>query len=436
MSTQKVADFIATISFSNLPANVIAKAKLAIRDALGAALAAHKDKAVEATRRVARVMGGKEESTLIGVGVKVPSNLASWVNAVMASTIDIDDGCMGTEGHLCHGGGVIVPSSLAVAEAQNSTGKELIEAVVVGYEVALRTAGMLSTISVSGKPGPYGAAAAAAKLLKLGTKETMNALGIAEAHRPDPPLDPIWERPAMTKEAMGWAAMTGVTAALLAQAGFAGPRMIYDLPEFDKTPLETLGKEWLILDVYFKPYAMCRCGHTTLDGLLELVKENNLKADDISKITVGVASTATLMINFPSATVWEAQYSIPFAVGAALMGGELSPEQMAESKLGDEAVLTQCRKVELVTDPEADALWPRSFSSRVQIEMKDGRKFEVFKRYPKGDTQNPISEEEVREKFKRLVVTTIGADRTEDLSKCLDKLEDCGVSELIEKISR
>ena len=131
MSTKDVANFIITTSFDRLPANVVVKAKVAIQDHLGVLLAAHDDRAVAAARKVALTMGGREESTLLGIGVKVPCNMASLVNAVMTRTLDMDDGAYRATGHLAHAGGVVVPSSLAVAEHQNATGKQLVEAVVV-----------------------------------------------------------------------------------------------------------------------------------------------------------------------------------------------------------------------------------------------------------------------------------------------------------------
>ncbi len=441
MSTKDVADFVADADFGRFPSNVVKQAKVAIRDTLGVALAAHKDRAVEATRRVATAMRGREESTLIGIGVKVPCNVGAWVNAIMASTLDMDDGAWGATGHKGHAGGIVVPSSLAVAERQNATGKDLIKAVVVGYEIALRTGWMMAkTVDhplASGTPGAYGAATAAATLLGLTSEKIVNALGIAEAHCP-------WYRGeafypvSMTKEVMGWGAMTGVTAALLAQQGFGGRRTVYDLPNYDRKPLETLGKEWEILILYFKPYSACRFCHPSIDGVLKLAKEHNLSANNILKITVGVlfARLAESLANYRPANPWQAQYSIPFVVGAALVDGEIGPEQIAENRLGDKAILSLADKVRLVADPEVEALWPRYQGGRVEIETKDGRKLEAFIDSPRGAPENPLSEDELSGKFRKLAAIALGPDKTEDLIKCLNRLEDLGsVDELVKMVS-
>lgn len=445
MSTKDVASFVVATRFDKLPSDVVAHAKVAIRDNLGVSLAAHKDQAVEAARKLAMTMGGKEQSTMIGTGVKVPCNIAALVNAVMASTLDMDDGAMGPTGGRGHPGAMIVPSSLVIAEYQNATGKDLIEAVVVGYEVALVTAWIIrgtekpiaSRLRVcAGISGTYGVAAAAAKLLKLNVDEITNALGIAEAHCPFPQIDTVITGTAMTKEGCGWAAMTGVTAALLAQAGFGGPVTLYDLPGYPKEPLETLGRDWGILSLYFKPYAACRLSHAALDGLLELVKQHNLTSDDIKTIAVSTSDYARGLSNYRPVSIWQAQYSIPFVIGAAIAEGEVGPEQVASDRLGDKVILDQADKVKIMSDVEVNALLPLMFGSKVKIVTTNGREFSTFKRYPRGGPQDPLSEAELKEKFVKLATKALGPDRAQDLGRCLDTLENIdNVSKLVKKVS-
>jgi len=428
MSTKDVADFVVEAEFDGFPPNVVKQAKVAIRDSLGVAIVAHRDRALEATRTVAMAMNGTEESTLMGVGTKVPCNVAAWVNAIMASTLDMDDGSWGATGHKGHIGGIVVPSSLAVAERQGATGKKLIEAVVVGYEVGLRTGCMMAEKInypiVSGTPGTYGAAVATSKLLGLRPEQIVNALGISEAHCPwyhGEAFYPV----SMTKEAMGWGAMTGVTAALLAKQGFSGRRTIYDLPKYNRKPLETLGEEWEILTIYFKPYSACRFCHPYIDGVLKLSSEYNLRPDDILNIVVGVPSNrvAENMANYKPTTPWEAQYSIPFTIGAALLDREVGPEQIVEGRLGDKSILSLAEKVKLVIDPEVEALGVGGQGGRVKIETKFGRDLEIFINFPKGAPENPLSEDELNSKFRKLVTMTIGPDKTENLINCLSRLE-------------
>ena len=441
MSTKAVANFIAETSFEKLLPEVVVQAKKAIRDVIGVSIAAHKDRAVQAARRMAMTRGGKGESTLIGMGMKVPCEMAAFVNAVMASTLDMDDGSMGLPGHprvhRGHPGGIVIPSSLAVAEREGATGRELIEAIVTGYEVALATAWMIGVTVLAGRTGTYGAAAAAAKLLGLSREEIISTLNIAEAHCPSPTYAFIWDQTGMTKEAPAWAAMTGVTASLLAQAGFRGAPTIYDLPESDKKPIAALGNEWEILGLYFKSYSACRHAHAPIDGVLEITKEHELDAQSISTITIGCSPEKGLnMSNSRPANIWQAQYSIPFVIGAALVDGEVGAEQVAENRLGDKLILREAEKVRLVADAEVDALQPDMFAARVEVETKDGRKFQTFRRYPKGDPENPLTEEELSDKFKKLVTGVVGSDRTEELAEQLERLEETdNITEIVRKIS-
>lgn len=442
MSTQDVGKFITEINFDRLPLDVVGQAKVAIRDHLGVMLSAIDDKAVAAARKVALRMRGREESTLIGTGVKVPVNLAAMVGAIMARTLDMDDGAYRVSGHLAHAGGVVVPSALSVAEYENATGKELIEATVAGYEVTLRAGWLISLwkmFAPAGMAGTYGAAAVAAKLLKLSKQETVDALGIAEAHCLYPSKAKRFDRMVMTKEAAGWGAMTGVTAALLAQAGFKGPDTLFDLTDYNQEPLETLGSDWEIMRLYFKPYSSCRFTHAPLDGVFDLIKMYDLDTENIREITIGVSFPAATKLfgTYRPPNIWQAQFSLPYVVGAALVDGKVGPEQFKDTKLNDKAILSQADKVKLVADEEAGALASSKGmrSCKIKIETKDGNVFENFVDYPKGAPENPMSEEELSGKFVELSTMFLGSDGSQEVLKFLNKLEDMvNIHPIIEKL--
>ena len=129
MSTKNVADFICRTSYAGLPADVAAIAKTAVLDHIGVMLAAREDKSVAAVAKLARALGGRPDATLLDHGGKVPAATAAMVGAVMAGTMDLDDGAFRPVGHLTHAGRVIIPSALAVAEYANASGRGLIEAL-------------------------------------------------------------------------------------------------------------------------------------------------------------------------------------------------------------------------------------------------------------------------------------------------------------------
>jgi len=432
MNTKDVADFILDTNFDRLPLEVINKAKLCILDTLGGAIAAHNTKSAGIMRGLIRSMGGKEEATLFGLGLKAPLAGAALVNGIMSTVLDTDDGCFSPVGHLGHIGGCVIPAALAVGEREGSTGVEFLEAVVVGYETALRKGWIVREPEPkkgwsTGGIGAYGAAAAAAKLLKLTRDEIINTLGICEAHHPMPKLGgrvlPGPVTVAMTKESMHWATMTGVMAVLLAQGGFTGSSTIYDDPNYDPSPLDTLGKEYLIINVYFKPHCACRAIHSALDIILEMVKKQTLNPDDVVGITVEIRKGASRFYDPRPVSIEQAEFSIPFLVGAALVDGKVGPEQVRESRLSDKTILKQADKVKVVFSEAMEAIYPQKCGAIVTVETKDGKKHKVQRDIPRGEPEDPLSHKEIEDKFREWATTVMDKDRAEEVLACTNNLE-------------
>ncbi len=393
-------------------------------------LAAREDAAVLAASTAALAMGGLPQASLIGSNRRLPVNGAAMVNAVMASTLDMDDGAYRPVGHLGHAGGVLVPTALALAESRHASGKDLILATVIGYEMALRV-GWLSFLggqyAPAGMVGNFGAAAVTARLLGLDAMRTAHALGIAEAHCLHPSRAKNYHHMTMTKEAAGWGAMTGVSAALLAEAGFEGPETIFDLPDNSPEPLATLGQEWEIMGLYFKPYSLCRYAHAPVDGLLDLMRENQLVAADVAGVTVGIATPAVeKMLNYRPENTWEAQFSLPYGVGAALADGVVLPAQIAPRRIHDTAILAQVDKVSVVVDAEADALRPGMVAARVTLVTAAGETLTTFVSHPRGEPANPLSAADLAEKFKSLTAPGLGPEKSAELFRALSDLEAVG----------
>jgi len=442
MDTKDVANFIVTTSFDKLPTNVVAKAKMCVLDILGGSLAAHETKSANCVRRVVQKMGGREESTLIGIGVKVPAPLAAWANSILASALDIDDGFFTPTYHIGHHGSIVVPASLSMAECEGSSGKSFVEAVVVGYEVGIRAGYILTSlylpgIGPAGAVGCYGAAAASAKLLHLNREETINALHIVHDHNPFPVTGVPSRTGGMTKERVGWATLTGVCAALLAQEGFTGKASIYENSPPHEI-LTSLGTEYELLNVYYKPYCSCRVTHCALDGLSKLIQEYNLVAEDVVSVTIISSPYAMALNNYEPDSIEEAQFSIPFTIGAMLVNGKVGPEQVNERTLGDKAILDQAKKVKLELDPTYDALQegsgPGAIRAIVKIETKD-RTYETLIDNAKGSPENPFTADELRDKFRSLSTSLLGKRRTEEVIKCVNNLENLSnMRELVELV--
>lgn len=429
MSTARVAGFVEKIKYEHIPEIVIGKAKTAIRDVIGVSIAAHRDEAVTIARKMAKGRGQKRDANIIGQTARASCETAAFVNSVMATTLDMDDGSMGLQGHLRvhrgHPGGVVVPSAMAVAQRQRATGKQLIEAVVAGYEVSLMTGWIIGHTVLTSRTGCYGAAAAAAKLLSLPAEKVIQTFNVVSAHCPDTSYAHIWTRIDMSKEAPAWSAFTAIMAAFMSEAGFRATPSFFDCPEHDGKPFESLGKDWEILGIYFKRYGACRHAHAPIDGVNKLVNDHGIDPEKIARIIVGCAALKGLnMNNRRPDNVWQAQYSIPFVIGAALRKGKVGPGQINTALLKDRGILEIADKVELVVDGDVEALQPGAFAGRVRIETYDGHNYETFIERPKGDPENPFSEEELKLKFYELTVPVIGKDNALKIVAGIDDLEE------------
>ena len=424
MDTRDVAKFVEKTAIENLPSAVVQMGKLRILDTLGVMFAGLDTRAARIARSLVETKGGRGEATLFGSDEKVPAGESAFANTIAASDLDFDDGHWWG----VHPAGAIIPALFGVAEMANSTGKQLLEAVVAAYEVHLRSGDLFSPPPklflqhCSGTCGAYGVAAGAAKLLGLSEEQTINAIGIAWAHAPISPLWGLAEKGPMTKESMGWGAKTGVEAALLARLGFTGPPTIFDDPNRDRSTLETLGTTYEIMSSYFKPYSACRMTHVPIDIVLDIMKEHSLVPNDIVKITVETRKWASTLKSYRPVNLEQAVYSIPFTVGAAVAEGDVSPRQMREERINDPHILKQADKVELIYNPELDEGYQERWKAAVDMETRFGS-YRIQRPFAKGDLQNSFTEDELKVKFNRAASGALGNKGTEEIMNAILQIE-------------
>lgn len=274
-ATGELVAFVRRLEPAGLSDRLLHQASRCVLDLVGVAVAGTRTPMTEISSRFAYDQYGPGKATVIGSRRPMSVMGAAWVNCSAASALDMDDGHRLAMGHP---GAAVIPAALAVAETTGATGREFLAAVVAGYEVAVRC----SVASVpwykermysSGIWGVFGAAAAAGKLLGFDEARLQSAFGNAASHGSFPPGG-LQANYSMVKEVIGWAGMTGCAAALLAQGGFIGPEDVMDYSgRWDTTQLvDGLGdpERYAILGTYFKPYAVCRWAHSSVDAVLEL----------------------------------------------------------------------------------------------------------------------------------------------------------------------
>jgi 2-methylcitrate dehydratase PrpD len=249
---------------------------------------------------------------------------------------------------------------------------------VVAYELGIR-AGVIrhATTPVyqsSGSWGSVAGAAAAGRMLGLDEKRLAHAMGAAEYHAPIGPMMKGIDTPSMGKDSIGWGCMAAMMSALMARDGFTGIRSLFDdAPE--RTWVLNLGRQWEILNLYFKPYAACRWGQPAVAGALTIAREHNLQPAQIRRIRVRTFAAATRLPHGHPKNTEEAQYSLAFPVAAALLDGEVGPDQVLPPRLDHPDLLALMDRVRTEVAGEFEAEFPARAPAEVQVETIAGETF-------------------------------------------------------------
>jgi len=342
-----LAKNLVTVNYENIPQDVVDITKKQILDILGVALGGSSRPGVKELAELISEWGGKEESTVLCFGHKVPAPNAAQVNATMGHALDYDD----TGDGPTHPSVIIVPVAMAVAERQGGiSGREFVTAVALGVDMMCRLgqafrSGM-KTAPVGGHPGAgwhltalYGylaAAGVAGRILGLDEERLHNALGIAY-HQCSGNGQCVTEGALTKRMGPGFAARGGIVAALMAEKGITGAKdclegevglyNLYHKGEYDPAPLtKDLGKRFQGINVGMKPYPCCKGTHNYVDAALALVNKHGIKAEDVREVTVFCRDETNFLVHplekrsRPETPV-DSQFSIPWAVGAVFARG-------------------------------------------------------------------------------------------------------------------
>ncbi|MBA2461604.1 MAG: MmgE/PrpD family protein [Actinobacteria bacterium] len=326
-----------------------------------------------------------DAATALLDGRRLSATGAAWANGVLANALDFDDGHRLTKGHP---GANVIPAALAASEAAHADEGQLLVAIAVGYEVAIRAGIDLHARSgeyhASGAWGAVGAAVAAARLLGCDADATRHALGLAEYHAPIAPIMRSVADPAMTKDACGWGAFLGVSAALLARRGFtsAGSSFV----ERDRS---TRADRWHLLDVYVKKFPCCRWAHPAIEAALELRNEARLAPEQIARVGVRTFGAAAAIARGIPATTEEAQYSLVWPVAVALAHGGFEVEHVLPPAFDDPLARRLGELVTVEVDPALESEFPARRRSAVTIETNDGARFESGLMEAPGEPDDP-----------------------------------------------
>ncbi|TKC19452.1 MmgE/PrpD family protein [Robertmurraya kyonggiensis] len=408
--SKKLAEYITSVTYEELPKEVIAFTKLCILDYFGSAIAGADKPPIQMIHSLIQEMGGEEQATLLTGGRSSVLN-ASLVNGAASHIMELDDI---HKGSVIHAATVVVPAALAIAEWKNCSGKDLITAVAVGYEICYRIGEAVTPSHYyywhnTATCGTFGSAAAAAKLLELNEEQTIHALGSAGTQAAG-----LWqfiEDGAMSKQLHpGKAAMNGVISALLAEKGFTGATQILEgsrgfframSEEFDESKITSgLGKVFKITENSFKVHASCRHTHPAMDLMIDLTKERTFQLEEIDHIKVGAYQAAiNITDNAHPTTQYGSKFSLQFCTALALLKGKGGLDQFTEETLWDEEIRALMKKVTVGVDPVVEGVYPEKWGTKVELTLRSEEKLVLQTEYPKGDPENPVTSNELVDKF-------------------------------------
>jgi 2-methylcitrate dehydratase PrpD len=435
-STQ-LAKFVKNLEYNSLKEEIIEKAKLCLLDFIGVTLFGSNTDLAKTVLGTMKHIGGIEESTIIGDGSKLPCLNAAFVNGVTAHIHELDDGHRFAMGHP---GIPVISAALAAGEKNGSSGKDLITAIVAGYEVFARIGSSINPshfergFHTTGTCGAFGAAASAGKLFNLNLDQLVNAFGIAgiqaaglmEVTRGNSVIKPLQP---------GKAAHNGVLSVLLAQGGITAPDSILEgdsgfcratSDDFDLELItKGLGDDFEIKRSYFKFHSSCRHTHPTVDATLKLVNEHSITSDEVAEIRIHTYSAALNLCGkeYEPKTISTAKFSIPFCVSVAIIEGRVHPDIFTIEKIKDENILELARKVKIEIDPEIEKFVPAKRGARVEIIKTTGEKYECYITNPYGEPEVPATADDVKKKFESLSTRIVSTEKTSKIMNLVDNLE-------------
>jgi 2-methylcitrate dehydratase PrpD len=437
------AQRIASLAWDELPALVRAQACRCLKDVLAASAGSLALPAARQIEALVCAQFGRGPVPLFFTGTFTTFAGAAFGNALRIDSLDCHDGFRPNKGHA---GATVVPAALAaaaVAAAASApvSGAELLTAVVIGYETACR-AGLAvhGTYSPayhgSGAWAAVGAAAAAARILRVPAGGVDAVMGAAEYYGPMSPILRCTANPSIVKDGAGAGAWAAAMALAMHAQGMSGlPSLFVDEP-LGREQIATFGADWLILRQYFKLYPTCRWTHPPVEALVRIRAEHGFDAADVEQIEVeSFAETATLM-RFPPSDSDGAQYCLPWALAAVLTDGALGVEQILPARLADPGIIALGRRVAVRAAPDIQARFPQECLARVTLRLRDGRSLTSPTMGAKGDHTNPAEDSELDDKFRRLVSGTLGQQACGRLEDVLDSLDRRSSADLLALLGR
>ncbi len=437
--SQRWAKFALGLNYQNIPSEALEEAKRFLLDSVGCAFSALDNKDTQAAYNYIQDLGGKEQATIIGWGIKTNLPQATLMNSLLIRALDYND--IYWEQDPSHPSDII-PAVLSTGEFMKKDGKEVLVGIIIAYELEMRLC--LAAFPGVREIGWHHATltqlvspVVSGRMLSLSEKEIVAAIGISGSSHLTLGGVVAGHLTNMKNAADPFAVEAGVQAALLASKGYTGPAEVFEGKEglfevMDKVKWDRdiltkgLGEKFLINECGYKAFPTEALTHQPITAAIEVMQENNLDTREVKEVLVETTTRGADILSDPSkykpTTKETADHSLPYCIAVAVAKGNVLPSDFEEDALRDPLVWSLLGKIKVVANSEIDALFPKVKRAIVTIKTSQGehKKQEDF---AKGQPERPLSEEELISKFKANSEKKISSSRMEDIIKATKGLE-------------
>ena len=438
--TRTMAEWAASVTYEDLPTEVVTEAKRFLMDSVGCALGGAQQHDVHIARDVLDECAGKGDATVLVTGERWDPVSASLLNALMILVMDYND--IYWKQDPSHPSDII-PAAMAAAERAGRSGRDLLVGIALAYEFEQRLCetSFPGVREIGWHHATLTAAAApiaAGRMLGLTPEQIQHAIGISASRQCTTGSVTAGKLTMMKNTVDPMATQSGVLAALLAEKGYTGPEHVLDGKEGFSHVFSTdwkfdiltdgLGESWRILQCGMKFFPTEALTHAPISATLDLVIDNDLSADEVESVTIYSLARAADILADPSKydprSKETADHSLPYVIAAAVADRQVTPLQFTDAKIMDERIRAQLNKVKVIADPEIEAVFPELQRVKVVIRTTDGRELTEQLDYPKGDPRNPLTDAEIAGKFTALadgIATTADVER---MRSAINRTED------------
>jgi 2-methylcitrate dehydratase len=446
--SRRIAEFAVGLKYEDLPPEVVSEVKRYLYDSIGCAYGGYHTKDVGILYDIYKAMGGAEEATIIGYGDKMPAVNATLVNSLMIRALDYND--IYWKEDPSHPSDLI-PAALSVGEMVGASMKDVIVGIVLAYEFEMR----LCEFAVPGVRErkwhhatltQFASPIVAGKLLGLEADQITHAIGISGAHNHTIGCPTAGKLTMMKNTVDPMAVQAGVFAALMAQRGYSGTEAVFEGKEgfmdcfgegWDEDKLlGGLGKKFKIMKCSMKGFPTEALTHTHLTCMLKVIRENDIQPEQIEAATVTTIARACDILFDPHKYRPEsretADHSLPYCLAAAIVDRKISTASFSEDKLKDPRIWAVIDKIKGEASLEFEKMFPAKQPSKVVVRTIDGKEYEAYLEYPKGDPREPMTEEDLDVKFAGLAEGLLDVDSQKRVKETIFNCENLSAREFMQ----